>query len=1012
MNTKKYFTRSRIVLLTTVLLCCTFAVGQMIALDQEQSGDFGKKSGLAAPSSMPLQDYERDQLYPWLNARKYTGLGWAVDKQVRDTGPFVNQLYYGTHPAVRIYYSPEVMKWLTGGREGEIADGAVIVKEMFLPPAPIYQEIENHSFFREHPQKYEELLSMLLVGWSVLIKDRGGNSADGWFYAGPGAQGNQSTEDWLAANLDDYSHPFYSGFGLGTCVRCHASAEKENTFVTLRNIEGYETDKAPVQFHVDNSWRDSTYLATVYTTVQKFLKDAGDETAPELLAKLNLPPSQRPWHIYEDPELVKKIESDPELAKLKGTDPELAKFISKHLPPAVDPSGKEVDPSPLPPQLNKNFIKTYHVFKEPSGHSVTFPPIKSPKDVRNIPPQWSDHIHPGLGGPDSSINAADQFITANNCMGCHGGLGGSPYQVNMFIQTGPVSGEGYNISEYGEWRWSPMGLAGRDPIFHAQLESEMIILLKNANKLKYPGAQKDTVNTLVGSLEENQKALINTCLSCHGAMGQRQLSIDAAAGRKLPGGDKLAADFNPDYFYLTEALTQKELDNPPQPPTGEPNPEYSYANKDDYYNYHKYGELAREGISCAICHHITGPATTPEGAESMKNFLDRARNEQNWLPASKKKDLWGDKFFFFLAENTTGQFERNPADTLNGPFQDDGIRPVPMQHALGITPKYNKFTASSDMCGTCHTINLPNIGETHNEFPILTAIENNPAFKNYNHSIEQATYLEWLNSKFGPGEYNLRPPKDPEKPQPGENPDFQSCQDCHMPNRFTSLDGSIHIDTLVSMIASIQDATYPEAENAVTPEEMNVPFRDDYKRHELVGLNVFLVEMASQFADILGLQIRDYETGATTGPELAIESMVLSAKEGRVVTLQVGKPVMDKNNLTTEVTVTNMTGHRYPSGVAFRRAFIEFSVLDKKGKALWVSGATNSIGLILEEKDGSPLKTEFLDHVSSGNTLADYQPHYQVITRQDQVQIYEELTTNANKEFTTSFIHRVIHVKD
>ncbi|MHC4708051.1 MAG: hypothetical protein ACYS8I_13315, partial [Planctomycetota bacterium] len=106
MNTKKYFTRSRIVLLTTVLLCCTFAVGQMIALDQEQSGDFGKKSGLAAPSSMPLQDYERDQLYPWLNARKYTGLGWAVDKQVRDTGPFVNQLYYGTHPAVRIYYSP------------------------------------------------------------------------------------------------------------------------------------------------------------------------------------------------------------------------------------------------------------------------------------------------------------------------------------------------------------------------------------------------------------------------------------------------------------------------------------------------------------------------------------------------------------------------------------------------------------------------------------------------------------------------------------------------------------------------------------------------------------------------------------------------------------------------------------------------------------------------------------------------------------------------------------------
>ena len=29
-----------------------------------------------------------------------------------------------------------------------------------------------------------------------------------------------------------------------------------------------------------------------------------------------------------------------------------------------------------------------------------------------------------------------------------------------------------NISPYGEWRASPMGLAGRDPVFYAQLESE------------------------------------------------------------------------------------------------------------------------------------------------------------------------------------------------------------------------------------------------------------------------------------------------------------------------------------------------------------------------------------------------------------------------------------------------------------------------------------------------------------------------------------------------------------
>ena len=36
-----------------------------------------------------------------------------------------------------------------------------------------------------------------------------------------------------------------------------------------------------------------------------------------------------------------------------------------------------------------------------------------------------------------------------------------------------------------------------------------------------------------------QQAVIDTCLSCHGAMGQRQLTMDAAAGVKLPNGQPL-----------------------------------------------------------------------------------------------------------------------------------------------------------------------------------------------------------------------------------------------------------------------------------------------------------------------------------------------------------------------------------------------------------------------------------------------------------------------------------------
>jgi hypothetical protein len=63
-----------------------------------------------------------------------------------------------------------------------------------------------------------------------------------------------------------------------------------------------------------------------------------------------------------------------------------------------------------------------------------------------------------------------------------------------------------NMSPYTEWRASMMGLAGRDPIFHAQLESE---------KTLYP---------------ERREFFDNTCYRCHGVMGQRQLSTD----RKQP----------------------------------------------------------------------------------------------------------------------------------------------------------------------------------------------------------------------------------------------------------------------------------------------------------------------------------------------------------------------------------------------------------------------------------------------------------------------------------------------
>ncbi|MEO6326880.1 MAG: hypothetical protein ABIT01_00350, partial [Thermoanaerobaculia bacterium] len=66
-------------------------------------------------------------LLDFLDSRTYQTLNWCVDKGVRDTGPWANGKYTGTHPAVRIFYSPKMMTWLVNGRQGPIPDGALIV---------------------------------------------------------------------------------------------------------------------------------------------------------------------------------------------------------------------------------------------------------------------------------------------------------------------------------------------------------------------------------------------------------------------------------------------------------------------------------------------------------------------------------------------------------------------------------------------------------------------------------------------------------------------------------------------------------------------------------------------------------------------------------------------------------------------------------------------------------------------------------------------------------------------
>ena len=882
--------------------------------------DYGKPASLPYPASLPLVDYER-KLYRFILDREYTRLGWSKDKGVRDTGPFIDEIYYGTHPAVRIYYSPEVMKWLKNGRPADepIPDGAMIVKEMYTPPAAIYQQFAADPQYQD-PAKYDELLSQLVNNWTIMVKDNSATS-DGWFWGSVGLPGEgQSIQEAIDVQVDTLanrgnSELRWSGFGM-PCLRCHSSAEDEVTFSDLANIEGQSGQ--PLLFKSDDSWRNPKYIANAYPLC-KFKDD------DYVRRFMYLPPNNKPADDISCPPPA----APPGSASI-FSDHEVVNNIMYDLP------------------SNANAAANYAFLS-------TFPeiPRQVKSQIKHFPPEWLDYSAMPADHPT-------EFVTSDNCIGCHGGLSGTPNRAVMFVESGDGPSDGFDLSEYGEWRWSPMGLAGRDPIFHSQIESEMAYLVRDAEiDKKHPN--RDPL--LKGPLAETQHAVANLCLSCHGAMGERQLEKDAANDPSLDPNFKL------EYFYLHERLTTEALKK---------------SEKDGTAPYDKYGALAREGISCMICHHIDAPDEAKVAA-----WDPNKSRKKPWITPKANKELAYNLFY-----HSTGEFNPGPASEVFGPFD---VLEKPMENALNVKPLKNHYTSDSQMCGNCHTINLPNIGKIDDEFPVLTATAEDTAFEDYSHTIEQATFLEWQNSAFAAVD---------KKGKPKEG--YKSCQDCHMTGSFENEQAGIKIDNLLTQIASIQDSSYPEAAHSLDNDEIDVPMRDDYSRHTHVGLNVFLLSMVDQFSDVLGLQKSSYMTSSANGVAVAMDSMVQQAQKA-TADLDVSKVAMKTlesgdNELTAHVSVTNKSGHRYPSGVAFRRAFIEFTVRSD-GETLWQSGGTNSVGVIVDG-DGDPLETEFLPNSDS------YQPHYEVIDSEKQVQIYEELNLNAQQEFTTSFVHRVKVVKD
>ena len=94
----------------------------------------------------------------------------------------------------------------------------------------------------------------------------------------------------------------------------------------------------------------------------------------------------------------------------------------------------------------------------------------------------------------------------------------------------------------------------------------------------------------------------------------------------------------------------------------------------------------------------------------------------------------------------------------------------------------------------------------------------------------------------------------------------------------------------------------------------------------------------------------------------------------------------------------SQVGHKFPTGFPSRRVWIHFTVSGPDGDLLFESGDWDQNGGIFG--NANDLDAE------------EFEPHYEVITDPDQVQIYEAIMGDVDRAVTTTLLRGAVYLKD
>jgi hypothetical protein len=191
----------------------------------------------------------------------------------------------------------------------------------------------------------------------------------------------------------------------------------------------------------------------------------------------------------------------------------------------------------------------------------------------------------------------------------------------------------------------------------------------------------------------------------------------------------------------------------------------------------------------------------------------------------------------------------------------------------------------------------------------------------------------------------------------------RTCQQCHMP----VVNEPVRITALYGQL------------------------RDGMHRHVFVGGNFLLLEFLRDHSNTLATGARPEDIEAS----LKRTTGFLQTQAARVIIQHLAAA---NGKLSITVLTQNLTGHKLPTAFPSRRVWLHVTVRDANGRAIFESGALRPDGSIVgNANDDNPLR---------------YEPHYNEITRPDQVEIYEPILGDSRGNVTTGLLNTVRYLKD